>query len=78
MSVLFSFNQACLYITCDMIYVIHGNKITVIVIVIVIAIVIVIVIVIKDLHIVSGPLRQSKRSHQMQPRGYPWAMICQI
>ena len=35
MSVLFSFNQSCLYITCDMIYVIHGNKITVIVIVIV-------------------------------------------
>ena len=35
MSVLFSFNQSCLYITCDLIYVIHGNKITVIVIVIV-------------------------------------------
>ena len=35
MSVLFSVNQSCLYITCDMIYVIHDNKITVIVIVIV-------------------------------------------
>ena len=36
MSVLFSANQSCLYITCDMIYVIHGNKITFIAIVIVI------------------------------------------
>ena len=36
MSVLFSFNQSRLYITCDMIYVIHGNRITFIVIVIVI------------------------------------------
>ena len=35
MSVLFSVSQSCLYITCDMIYVIHGNKITFIVIVIV-------------------------------------------
>ena len=40
MSFLFSVNQFCLYITCDMIYVIHGNKITFIVIVIVIVIVI--------------------------------------
>ena len=34
MSVLFSVNQSCLYITCVMINVIHGNKITFIVIVI--------------------------------------------
>ena len=34
MSFLFSFNQSCLYIKCDMIYAIHRNKITFIVIVI--------------------------------------------
>ena len=33
---LISYSRACLYITYDMIYVIHGNKITFIVIVIVI------------------------------------------
>ena len=38
MSVIFSFNQSCLHITCDMTYVIHENEITFIVIVIVIVI----------------------------------------
>ena len=35
MSVIFSVNQSCLYIMCDMIYVIHGNKIVIVIIIVI-------------------------------------------